>query len=133
MYNWWQSIYILLSIGRSRVLMVTKCSYMIETFYEAPHWGFITGILHKHNVKTKVNQLSKIKITQSQCHLDVWIKDKKWITLKQKMILNEFCIWYQLWYSWKKQNLHIAIVNSFIASQTQKTLNMLLPGIWANM
>ena len=84
LYNWWQSIYILLSLGRSRVLMVTKCSYMIETFYEAPHWGFITGILHKHNVKTKVNQLSKIKITQSQCHLDVWIKDKKWITLKQK-------------------------------------------------
>ena len=109
--------------------MVTKCSYMIETFYEAPHWGFITGILHKHNVKTKVNQLSKIKITQSQCHLDVWIKDKKWITLKQKMILNEFCIWYH----YIPGKLHIAIVNSFIASQTQKTLNMLLPGIWANM
>ena len=129
LYNWWQSIYILLSLGRSRVLMVTKCSYMIETFYEAPHWGFITGILHKHNVKTKVNQLSKIKITQSQCHLDVWIKDKKWITLKQKMILNEFCIWYHFMIFLE----NYTIVNSFIASQTQKTLNMLLPGIRANM
>ena len=129
MYNWWQSIYILLSLGRSRVLMVTKCSYMIETFYEAPHWGFITGILHKHNVKTKVNQLSKIKITQSQCHLDVWIKDKKWITLKQKSDFKwilHLISFYDI-----PGKLHIAIVNSFIASQ--KTLNMLLPGIWANM
>ena len=82
--------------------------------YEAPHWGFITSILHK------VNQLSKMKIKLFKCYLDVWIKDRKWITLKQKSDLNEFCLWYQLWYSWKKQNLHIAIVNSFIASQTQK-------------
>ena len=85
--------------------MVTKCSYMIETFYE--------------------------KITQSQCHLDVWIKDKKWITLKQKSDFKwilHLISFYDI-----PGKLHIAIVNSFIASQTQKTLNMLLPGIWANM
>ena len=46
--------------------------------YEAPHGGFITSVLHK------VNQLSKMKIKLFKCYLDVWIKDKKWITLKQK-------------------------------------------------
>ena len=93
--------------------------------YEAPHWGFITSILHK------VNQLSKMKIKLFKCYLDVWIKDRKWITLKQKSDFKwilHLISFYDI-----PGKLHIAIVNSFIASQTQKTLNMLLPGIWANM
>ena len=69
--DWWQSIYIQLSLWQKPGFNGYKILLQEWDLCEAPapHWGFITGILRKHYVKKKVNQLSKIKITLSKCHI----------------------------------------------------------------